>query len=191
MKRLLTVAPALAFLPDSLLELGVLTEHNSGAILGRAGSIPRFMHVVLTGQAQLTRPSADGGTAILQRVRSGFLAEASLTSKRYHCDLVCIEPTSIVQFPVKDFRESLLSDPRFQIAWIEHLCGELKKSRSQCERLSLRGARARILHYVRSEDLRSLKELKQSKKAWAAELGLSHEALYRELAKLKMEGRLS
>ena len=33
-------------------------------------------------------------------------------------------------------------------------------------------------------------ELRQTKKAWAAELGLTHEALYRALAGLQREGRV-
>jgi CRP/FNR family transcriptional regulator, dissimilatory nitrate respiration regulator len=191
MKSILFDAPVLTILPQHLLELACLTDQQAGAMLGRAGAPPRFMFAVLSGQAQLIRHGEDGAIAVLQRVRCGFLAEASLSSKRYHCDLVCTERSAVVRFPIKEFRASLLSDASFQMAWIEHLCSELKKSRSQCERLALRGARARILHYVRSEGLHKLKELTQSKKAWAAELGLSHEALYRELAKLKEEGRLS
>lgn len=72
-----------------------------------------------------------------------------------------------------------------------HLAGEVRRLRAQCERLSLKGASARVLHCIETEGNRGRLHLTQSRKAWAAELGLSHEALYRALAKLAAEGVLA
>jgi hypothetical protein len=63
--------------------------------------------------------------------------------------------------------------------------------RSQCERLSLNSAAERIEHYIESEGKDGRLVLKRTRKAWAAELGLTHEALYRALAALQRSGRLS
>jgi CRP-like cAMP-binding protein len=63
--------------------------------------------------------------------------------------------------------------------------------RSQCERLALRGATDRIEHYIEAEGNNGRLELSRTRKAWAAELGLTHEALYRALARLQRSGRIS
>ncbi len=53
------------------------------------------------------------------------------------------------------------------------------------------GAEARILHAIESEGTAGTLTLAQSRKAWAAELGLTHEALYRALARLQAAGTLA
>ncbi|MCD6040705.1 MAG: putative Dnr-like transcriptional activator, partial [Burkholderiales bacterium] len=53
----------------------------------------------------------------------------------------------------------------------------------------LRGAAERIEHYIESEGENGRIELPRTRKAWAAELGLTHEALYRARADLRRSGR--
>ncbi|MDP1634511.1 MAG: helix-turn-helix domain-containing protein, partial [Gallionellaceae bacterium] len=67
----------------------------------------------------------------------------------------------------------------------------VRKLRAQCERLSLNGAADRIIHYIESEGINDAVTLKQPRKAWASELGLSHESLYRTLKRLSDQGTLS
>ncbi|MCZ7653606.1 MAG: hypothetical protein M5R42_03950 [Rhodocyclaceae bacterium] len=57
------------------------------------------------------------------------------------------------------------------------LAREVRMLRARCERLSLHGAEARILHALESEGTEGTLTLAQSRKAWAADLGLTHEAL--------------
>jgi CRP-like cAMP-binding protein len=56
--------------------------------------------------------------------------------------------------------------------------------------LSLKAAQDRIRHYVDTEGEGGLLTLTQTKKQWAAELGLTHEALYRTLARMKRSGSI-
>ena len=70
------------------------------------------------------------------------------------------------------------------------LAREVLKLRARCERLSLHSAAERILHAIESEGTAGTLTLMQSRKAWAADLGLTHEALYRSLARLKATGTL-
>ena len=127
---------------------------------------------------------------ILQRSRGGFFAEASLGTGEYHCDAVAAEPSTVLHFPAKAFRTALDKDRMFRDAWGTHLARELRKSRAQCERLSLKSAAQRIIHYIESEGTGGKVVLTESRKAWAAELGLTHEALYRTLQRLQAEGTL-
>ena len=52
-------------------------------------------------------------------------------------------------------------------------------------------AAARVLHFIECEGRDGKLELPSSRKAWAAELGLSHEALYRTLAQMKKAGSIA
>ncbi len=63
--------------------------------------------------------------------------------------------------------------------------------RAQSERLSLKTARERIIHFIEIEGASGTVDLEQSKKDWAAELGLTHEALYRALAQMEKCGELT
>jgi CRP/FNR family transcriptional regulator, dissimilatory nitrate respiration regulator len=67
---------------------------------------------------------------------------------------------------------------------------EVRRLRAQCERLSLHGAADRIIHYIEAEGSNGIVILNQTRKAWAAELGLTHEALYRALRRLQTDGTL-
>ena len=88
--------------------------------------------------------------------------------------------TGTAQFSVVEFRDS----------WIAHLSRELRKVRAHAERLSLKTAQERIRHFIETEGERGLLKLNQSKKDWAGELGLTHEALYRALAQMEKHGKL-
>jgi CRP-like cAMP-binding protein len=81
-------------------------------------------------------------------------------------------------------------DETFRTGWIEHLTRELRRVRAQAERLSLRSARERIVHYIETEGADGRVELTITRKDWASELGLTHEALYRALASMQRAGEL-
>ncbi len=68
---------------------------------------------------------------------------------------------------------------------------ELRRARAQSERLGLRSAKDRVLHYLETEGQSGRVRLAQSKKAWASELGLSHEALYRTLSEMQKSGQIA
>jgi len=74
---------------------------------------------------------------------------------------------------------------------MRRLAAEVRKLRAQCERLSLHGAAERIAHYIEAEGRDGRLTLRQTRKSWAAELGITHEALYRALASLERAGQLS
>jgi CRP-like cAMP-binding protein len=126
-----------------------------------------------------------GETVILQRSRGGFIAEASLDTRTYHCDAITAEPSTLLLFPATAFRNALESEPAFRRGWQSLLAKEVRKLRAQCERLSLNSAVDRISHYIESEGSNGVVNLTQTKKAWAAELGLTHEALYRALRRMQ------
>lgn len=181
----------LAHIPPALREAARLRECAAGETLFRQGERPKAMVYVLDGEVRLLRRSREGTETVLQRSRGGFFAEASLESKAYHCDAVAAAAGQLLCFPIKAFREALEGDVVFRNAWMALLAREVRRLRARCERLSLHSAAERILHAIESEGTAGTLTLLQSRKAWAAELGLTHEALYRALARLQAAGTLA
>lgn len=183
--------PALASIPEELHKRAECRALDSGATLFHIGDKVQSVFSVISGEVRLIRRDMNGNEIVLQRSRGGFFAEASLGSTRYHCDAVAMEASCLLCFPARPFRAALDDDAAFRDAWLGHLAREVRKLRAQCERLSLRRADERIIHYIESEGSDGTITLNQSRKAWAAELGLTHEALYRALSRLQSEDRLS
>jgi CRP-like cAMP-binding protein len=182
--------PELAHIPSALRDAARVRALAAGETAFRQGERPKAMYCVLDGEVRLLRRSREGTEVILQRSRGGFFAEASLESKAYHCDAEATAAGRLLAFPIRAFRETLEGDAAFRNAWMAQLAREVRKLRARCERLSLHGAEARILHAIESEGTAGTLVLAQSRKAWAAELGLTHEALYRALARLQAAGTL-
>lgn len=180
-------SPVLAALPQAARIAARQRDLAPGRTLFRRGDRPRAMYFVLRGEVRLVRRSVAGREIVLQRARNGPLAEASLDQPSYHCDAVGEAASALLAVPIAAFRDAL-ADAGFRGAWTSHLARELRRTRAQCERLGLRRAQDRILHYLESEGDDGRLQLTQTKKAWAVELGLTHEALYRALRTLARSG---
>jgi len=181
----------LGFLPRDLLARARCLDVEGDTVLFRLGERPAVLYYVLEGEIALLRHSARGQAIVLQRARRGFLAEASVESRRYHCDAVARVPSRVCALPLGALRRALAEDAAFAAAWARHLAGEIRRLRARAERLQLHGAEARIVHFVEAEGVDGTVELDQPLKSWALELGISHEALYRALARMTRTGRLA
>lgn len=178
----------LGSVPPALMALAGRSAVEAGDVLFRIGDAPRNLLYVTTGEIQLVRDGRDGKAIVLQRSRGGFVAEASIDSPAYHCDAVASTAAEVILFPIGDFRTALDADSRFHRAWSNNLARVVRTLRAQCERLSLKSVAERVIHYLESEGEDGSIVLTQSRKAWATEMGLTHEALYRTLKRLETEG---
>lgn len=189
-QALIESQPALAVIPPELRAVAERWETEAGQTLFRRGDLLKGVFCVVAGEVRLVRRAQNGAEITLQRSQGGFFAEASLGTREYHCDAVVAKAGVVLCFAAGHFRAALDGDAIFRDAWMAHLARELRKSRAQCERLSLNSAAQRIVHYIDSEGVDGSITLTESRKAWAAELGLTHEALYRALQRLQAEGTL-
>jgi CRP-like cAMP-binding protein len=146
---------------------------------------PEQMFYVLSGEVVLLRLGTQGEHIVLQKVRRGFVAEASLQSTNCHCDAIVTASGDFIAVPIAAIKQSLLVDSAFAIRWIDMLNQEVKRLRGQCERLSLKGVRDRLLHLIESEGQSGSLSLGAGLKSMALELGVTHEALYRTVAELE------
>lgn len=164
--------------------------YAKGERLFSRGDAPRFIFYICSGEARLLRSSPAGVEVIFQRASRGFFAEASLEQPAYHCDGVAAAQTHVIATPIASFRAAL-ADERVRLLWLRHLSDELRRVRAHSERLALRAAGNRILHYIETEGHGGSVVFSLPKKSWAAEMGLTHEALYRTLAAMQKAGVLS
>ena len=167
-------------------------QAKAGRRLFRSGARPEFMHAVQHGEAVMQRVTRDGAVVVLQRAGPGdWLAEASLTSPRYHCDGICRTDCLLIRFPVQSLRRAIDDDAATRWAWIARLSAQTRQQRLRTERLALKTIRDRLHHLVLTEgDARLGLAWPGTRLALAADLGVTPEALYRALPALQAEGVL-
>jgi CRP-like cAMP-binding protein len=186
------IHPELAeLLPASLHGFCTTSAHQKGERLFVTGDKPSCMFFVGGGEVVLERLGAHGGSVVLQRTRHGFVGEASLQSARYHCDAKVIARSEITRVPIREVLAAMDHDPAFARRWIAMLNRELKRLRLQCERLSLNKVQDRLLHLIETEGQQGKYPLGSGLKSLAAELGVTHEALYRCVSGMEKNGQLT
>ena len=156
----------------------------------RKGEAVRGVFFVLDGEVRLSRFSKGGDEIALHRAGSGeFFAEAALGGSRYHCNAIASRDSTLLVFPVGPMRSLLAKDPDFAREWSLVLARQLHSARARLERIALKSAGERVVHYLQTEGSGSRFEvhLRGTVKDLAHELGLTHESLYRTLARLKRE----
>jgi CRP-like cAMP-binding protein len=177
--------------PSALLPCASRLELQPAQWLFRAGTPPRHIHFIEEGAVRLVRHGRQGEEVVLHDARPGeFLAEASLDSARYHCDAVASEASVVLRVAKADFQRLLIEDSAFERTWIALIGAQLRTARARIERLSLRSAEERIRHLLLSEGRgpRCELEVAGTLKDLARQLGLTHESLYRTLARMQNEG---
>jgi CRP-like cAMP-binding protein len=164
-----------------------------GEALFRVGDPALGLVLVQAGALELLRTSPEGRRLVLHRAGPGdTFAEASLFESHHHCDAVAAIPSRVTVYPAPDLRRASETDPSLGWRIAAHLAARLVAERARAERLALPHAADRILDVLHAlpPEPDGARRLDRSWKALAAELGLSHEATYRALARLEQQGRL-
>lgn len=180
-------------LPDALSALAEVTSFATGELVFRSGAAARHVHHLAEGRVTLSRFGVQGEPVAIHVAQAGeFFAEASLHSERYHCDAVVVQPAVVASIPSPALRDLLRRDPDFAMQWVAILSRQLRQTRARVERLSLKGAAERVRHLLLTEGRGAGHRytVRGSVKDLAAELGLTHEALYRTLAALERDGAI-
>ena len=160
----------------------VSREIEKGTYLFHQGDPVQSVFVVASGCIELTRFQEDGKPLVLQRaVAQSFLAEASVYSQAYHCDAIVTETGAVHEMKRADFRKLLVQDADVSDLWASHLAGEVQAARYKSEILSRKTVAERLTSWLTWKN-GQLPE-KGAWKSVAHQIGVSPEALYRELAK--------
>jgi len=155
---------------------------GNGRPLFRRGDPVTDVYVVVTGAIHLVRYQTDGSALILQRAGPGsILAEASLYFDTYHCDAVASGDADTRTYAKSSVKRLLLRSPEFSDIWANYLAQELQRTRLRAEILALRTVSERLDAWIAGNggDFPHKGEWKLV----ANQIGVSAEALYREIAK--------
>ncbi|RWB97394.1 MAG: Crp/Fnr family transcriptional regulator [Mesorhizobium sp.] len=166
---------------------------SRGEILFRKDDATVGIYEIEEGQVRLSRIDQTGREVILHVAGAGdLIAEASLFSKVYHCDAVAVTDARARLYPKEALLTEFRRNPEAAEAFASRLAHELMALRTRLELRNIRSARERLLNYLAlnaGADGRTM-ALKGTVKDLAAELGLTHEALYRTLGQLEAEGTI-
>ena len=150
------------------------------------GQQVEMIYMLRAGRVQLQRHTTHGARLILQNAGpETVLAEASAFSEHYHCDAVVTEPATLAALPKPVFIAALRDDPDLALAWSAMLARSVQAARVRAEIRSLPKVAERLDAWL--DEGHALPE----KGRWqdvAAELGVTREALYRELARRRSGG---
>jgi CRP-like cAMP-binding protein len=154
----------------------------AGDVLFRTDDPVLSLFLVTAGELRLVRALPNGLQLTLQCAGSfSILAEASLFADRYHCDAMAAEESAVRAVPVAKARAALEADPTLAFALMRHLAGEVHRTRARAEILSLKSVALRIDGWMALNG-----GVLPPKGRWhqvASEIGVTPEALYRELAR--------
>lgn len=166
----------------------------AGEALFRQGDAAAALFLVVEGRLRLVRQTVDHRKVVIHTARAGDLfAEAALFSSTYHCDAVADVPSKVRIFPKRHVLEAVRSDPKLAEKFMALLAREVQALRTRLEQRNIRSARDRVLQHLAlaaGHDGRTVR-LAGTLMDLAAEIGLSHEALYRTLSALEIDGLLT
>ncbi|HYG88658.1 MAG TPA: Crp/Fnr family transcriptional regulator [Azospirillum sp.] len=166
---------------------------EAGEALFRQGDPTTAIYVVDSGRVRLVRWLEDGASVALHVAKAGeTCAEAALWADVYHCDCIAEVPSAITAVPKPDLLAALEADPQSALSLTRALAVQVRDLRTQVELRNIRSAPERILAWLR---LRAAGDppgvtLDRPWTEIAAEIGLTHEAIYRALAALQRSGRI-
>lgn len=167
---------------DGLFSRFLLRSLAAGERLFLAGDEVAFIYRVRAGRIALNRTTPQGTVLLLQTARDGdVLAEASAYSALYHCDAAALEPSEVEAVSAADFKRALSSDRGLAEAWERRLAHAVQDARMKSEIRTLRTVAERLDAWLSANS-----GFLPPKGRWqelAGELGVSREALYRELAR--------
>ena len=169
-------------LPDYAVDLEVFEEPGR---LFLQGAEARCLYYLEQGEVTLIRHTAAGDEVSIHVAYSGeTFAEAALFSDQYHCDAMIRQPSRLWAINNADVLTLSRKNAEFSLALSARFAGQVQGLRRQKELLAIRSATERV-YVALSEGL-----LHSNIKQFASSIGLTHEAVYRALAKLVKAGRV-
>ena len=180
-------------LPEPLRPFSRVQDYDRGQMLFRLGDPAHSVFFVFCGEVRMLRSGWAGEEILLHRARPGeFFAEAAVDCPRYLCDAIAFQASTLAVIQKGELAALINKDRRFSRQWNSLLMRELRAARARIERLALSSVAERVRHFIIVERRDSASEvaLSGSIKDLARDLGVTHEALYRTLARMQKAGEI-
>lgn len=145
---------------------------------------------LVSGRIRLVRVTPAGTQVPMHTVRPGELfAEASLFSARYHCDAIATQACEVLVYPKAEVIRRLKEGRGDLWSFAAELAHRVQELRTRLEIRQIRPATERVLQSLRLRcAISGAWKMDGTLKQFAEEIGLTHEALYRALARLERDG---
>jgi CRP-like cAMP-binding protein len=166
-------------------ESEALNRCDIGSLLFARGDEVKSLFVLEDGEVKLSRSLKSGKELVLHRSKArSIVAEASIYSAIYHCDAICLSLCTVRKLSISQFLILIDENSKLSSAWSAHLARNLQSARYRSEILTMKKVSERLdaWHDWHSSDFPPKGKWKEI----AAEIGVSPEALYRELATRKL-----
>jgi CRP-like cAMP-binding protein len=165
--------------------------HANTALFRQGDRTFGIFHLV-AGRIRLVRVTPDGVDVPMHTVRPGeFFAEASIFSQRYHCDAIALQDCTLLVYAKAALVNEFKRNTEELWTFAGQLAQRVQGLRTGLEVRQIRSARQRMLQALRLRcNPAGVWQVDGTLKQLAAEIGLTHEALYRALAALERDGAI-
>lgn len=158
-----------------------------GETLFVSGQEVAGIYMVRSGSLHLQRHTPHGAHMVLHNAGPGaVVAEASAYSSRYHCDAIAAQDSVVAGLPKARFLSALADAPALAESWSALLARSVQAARLRSEIRSLPRVADRLDAWLGEGN--ALPDRGRWQEV-AAELGVTREALYRELSRRRTENR--
>jgi CRP-like cAMP-binding protein len=165
---------------------------KAGQSLFTQGDRTAGLFEVVKGKVRLARVDVTGRETILYSALAGdLIGEASLFSGVYHCDAIATTSAVVRLYPKSVLLAEFQRNPEAAQAFMAMLARQIMSLRTRLEQRNIRSARDRVRHHLSvSAGADGTVILPGTIKTLAAEIGLTHEALYRTLSEMEADGEI-
>jgi CRP-like cAMP-binding protein len=185
---------SLDWLPVAIRQRSTTRDLDAGETLFRQGHKASAIFEVEQGRLRLIRHTIDSYPIVLHTAREGQLfAEAALFATAYYCGAIAAIASRVRVYPKRELLAAFRRDSAMVGRFMAVLAHQIHALRVRLEERNICSARKRVLHHVAlaaGKDGRALR-LEGTLLNLAAELGLTHEVLYRTLADLEKAGAIT
>jgi CRP-like cAMP-binding protein len=165
----------------------------AGEALFRQGDPAIAIFRVESGQLRLLRHTEDGSSVVMHVARPGeTFAEAALFADVYHCDAIAQVEARVTVIGKRDLLRAARRDASEMLHLARVLAGQVRDLRARLEIRNIRAADQRLLAWLRL-NARGNPPAVELDRTWtqvAEEIGLTREAIYRALSRMRRAGRI-
>jgi CRP-like cAMP-binding protein len=173
---------------------GIERKLAAGQMLFDQGDAAIGLYEVVSGQVKQVRIDPGGREMVVGIAGPGeMIAEGSLFSQTHDCAAVALTNAVVRLYRNGSLLAELERNPRVALAFMAMLVKQILNLRVRLERRSIHSARDRVRHYLAAHvgGKERTVALPSTLKDLAAELGLTHEALYRTLSEMSAKGEIA
>jgi CRP/FNR family transcriptional regulator, dissimilatory nitrate respiration regulator len=182
------------WLPAKIQSLGIERRLVAGQILFDQGDASVGVYEVVSGKVRQVRVDPEGRDVVVGIAGPGeVIAEASLFSGTHDCAARAVTNAVVRLYRKAPLLAHLERDPQAALSFMATLVEKILNLRIHLERRSIPSARDRVRHYLTTNvgGRERTVALPSSLKDLAAELGLTHETLYRTLSEMRANGEIA